>query len=185
MRGSTRKRGRTWTAYWDTEDPESGHRKQKSKGGFSTRKAAQAHLATVITATADGGYVEPSKQAFGRFLLDEWLPAIESTVRPTSYAAYSGIVRRYVSTRPVGTVPLRALSGAHLTAFLLGTRARRPLASDAPQCPHCDEPCAQRCGPLGTTDAQPSSGGRGTVSSSQQRNSVDGARDASIPRAGR
>lgn len=117
MRGSTRKRGQTWTAYWDGTDPATGKRKQKSKGGFRTQKDAQRHLAGVITATAQGTYTEPSKMPFARFLLDEWLPAIEATVRPTSYAAYSGIVRRYVSTRPVGAVPLRALSGAHLTTF--------------------------------------------------------------------
>ncbi len=117
MRGSTRKRGQTWTALWDSQDPQTGTRRQKSRGGFRTQKEAQTHLASVITQTAQGSYTEPSKVAFGRFLQDEWLPAIESTVRPTSYAAYSGIVRRYVATRPVGAIPLRALSGAHLTTF--------------------------------------------------------------------
>jgi integrase len=117
MRGSTRRRGSPWTAYWDTADVETGKRRQKSKGGFRTQKGAQQHLASVIVRVGEGTYVEPSKQPFGGFLRDEWLPAIESTVRPTTYAAYSGIVRRYVSTGPVGAVPLRALSGAHLTAF--------------------------------------------------------------------
>lgn len=117
MRGSTRKRGGTWTALWDAYDPETGQRKQKSKGGFRTQKEAQRHLASVITRVADGTYAEPSKQPLARFLLDEWLPAIEATVRPTSYAAYSGIVRRYVSPGPVGAIPLRALSGGHITSF--------------------------------------------------------------------
>src|SRR6476619_6780843 len=112
MRGSTRKRGATWTAYWDTIDSATGGRRQKSKGGFRTQKEAQAHLATVITATVAGGYVEPSKTPFGAFLTKEWLPAIQSTVRPTSYQAYSGIVRRYVAEHEIGATPLRALSGA-------------------------------------------------------------------------
>jgi len=55
MRGSTRKRGGTWTAYWDgPADPETSNRKQRSKGGFRTQKAAQAHLATVIVQTNEG-----------------------------------------------------------------------------------------------------------------------------------
>src|SRR5438046_2117391 len=40
MRGSTRKRGKTWTAYWDATDPETGRRRQRSKGSFATQKAA-------------------------------------------------------------------------------------------------------------------------------------------------
>jgi hypothetical protein len=102
MRGSTRKRGSTWTALWDGVDPKTGMRRQRSKGGFRTQREAQQHLATVITATAAGEYAEPSKRPFAQFLADEWLPAIKSTIRPTTYQAYSGIVRRYIaSTRSV------------------------------------------------------------------------------------
>ena len=47
MRGSTRKRGRTWTAYWDLDaDPQSGQRRQKSKGGFTTRKCRRGARAS-------------------------------------------------------------------------------------------------------------------------------------------
>jgi integrase len=117
MRGSLRRRGATWTALWDGIDPATGKRRQRSKGGFRTRREAEHHLATVVTATAVGGYVEPSKTPFGHFLFNEWLDAVESTVRPTSYQAYSGIVRRYIAEHEIGAMPLRALSGAHLTAF--------------------------------------------------------------------
>jgi hypothetical protein len=68
MRGSTRKRGSTWTAYWDAYDAESGRRGQKSKGGFRTQKDAQRHLATVITQVSEGTYVEPSKEPLARYL---------------------------------------------------------------------------------------------------------------------
>jgi hypothetical protein len=37
----------------------------RSKGGFGTQRAAQTHLASVITATAAGGYVEPWGASFG------------------------------------------------------------------------------------------------------------------------
>jgi integrase len=119
MKGSTARRGSTWTAYWDkTPDPETGMRRQGSKGGFRTRKDAQAHLSTVLVAVQNGTYVEPSKQLLGRFLIDEWLPAISGgTVRPLTLARYEKIVRTYIVKRDIGGVPLRSLSGGHMTAL--------------------------------------------------------------------
>lgn len=118
MRGSTRKRGSTWTAYWDLgEDLETGKRRQKSKGGFRTQKDAQRFLAGVVTQVGDGTYVEPSRQPLARYLADEWLPAIKGTVRPLTHRRYEAIVRTYIADRDVGTVPLRNLNGAHLNAL--------------------------------------------------------------------
>ena len=62
-------------------------RRQASKGGFRTQKEAQRHLATVITTVNDGSYIEPSKVPLARFLADEWLPAINTTVRPSTHDA--------------------------------------------------------------------------------------------------
>ncbi len=117
MRGSTRKRGSTWTALWDAQDLSTGKRKQKFKGGFRTQKEAQQHLASVITRVSEGTYVEPSKQAFGVFLRDEWLPAIKSTVRPLTHGNYSNTVERYVIRRDIGSVPLRNVSAGTLNAL--------------------------------------------------------------------
>jgi integrase len=114
MRGSTRKRGNTWTAYWDTTDPTTGSRKQKSQGGFRTQKEAQRHLASVIVQVGEGTYIEPSKQPLARFMLDEWLPGIGGTLRPLSRHRYERITRIYVADREIGGVPLRGLTGAHL-----------------------------------------------------------------------
>ena len=74
-------------------------------------------MATVITATAAGEYVEPSKQPFGRFLLDEWLPTVRGTVRPLTHDNYSKVVDRYVVRRAIGDVPLRNLTAGSLTAL--------------------------------------------------------------------
>ncbi|HEY5430250.1 MAG TPA: tyrosine-type recombinase/integrase [Solirubrobacteraceae bacterium] len=118
MRGSTRRRGTTWTAYWDLlADPESGGRRQASKGGFRTQKDAQRHLASVITAVGDGTYIEPSRQPLARFMLDEWLPGISATVRPLTASTYRSIVGRYVRGRDIGAVPLRNLSAGHFNAL--------------------------------------------------------------------
>ena len=118
MRGSTRKRGNSWTAYWDLPaDPKTGNRRQASKGGFRTQKEAQRHLATVLTQVGDGTYFEPSKQPLARFLVDEWLPAISATVRPLTHHRYTQIVNTYIEDREVGAVPLRSLTAGHLNGL--------------------------------------------------------------------
>jgi integrase len=116
MRGFTRKRGSSWTAYWDTYHAERG-RVKKAKGGFRTQKEAQKHLATVITSVAEGTYVEPSKEPLGHFLQREWLPAMRDTVRPLTHDNYSKVVERYVVRRDIGAVPLRSLSPGSLTVL--------------------------------------------------------------------
>jgi len=121
MRGSTRKRSSTWTAYWDAQeyDPETGksERRQRSKGGFATQREAQAHLDKVVPEVKAGTYVEPSKVPFGAFLVGEWLPTLNGRVRPLTVDRYSKIAKLYVVERDIGAVPLCNLSGAHLTAL--------------------------------------------------------------------
>src|SRR6059058_4596642 len=108
MRGSTRRRGSTWTALWDATDPQTGRRKQRSKGGFPTRKAAQQHLASVLAATAEGIYVEPSRQLLAQFMADEWLPAVRGRLRPLTIRKYEQILRTHIEARDIGAVPLRS-----------------------------------------------------------------------------
>ena len=80
MRGSTRKRGNTWTAYWFVTDAD-GERRQRSKGGFARRSDAQAFLNETISSVNAGIYVEPSAEPLAMFLRS-WLRAIASNVKP-------------------------------------------------------------------------------------------------------
>lgn len=98
MRGSTRKRGMTWTAYFDAPaDLQTGERRQKTKGGFRTQKEAQQFLADVVTQLGAGNYTEPSKQPLARFMRDEWLPAARGQLRPLTVAKYEQLVRTHVN----------------------------------------------------------------------------------------
>jgi len=56
-----RKRGHTWTAYWEARDPSTGKRRQHSKGGFRTKKEAQCYLDTIAGKLADGSW-RPDQQ---------------------------------------------------------------------------------------------------------------------------
>src|SRR4051812_41293741 len=115
MRGSVRRRGTTWTVTYDEPSPD-GRRKQRSKGGFATRRAAQAFLTEALARLGDGSYAAPAKTTVGTFLTDEWLPAITPTLRPLSAAAYEEAVRLRI-TPHIGATRLQALRGGHLNAM--------------------------------------------------------------------
>ena len=107
-RGSIHKRGQTWTVVYDEPSPD-GKRRQRSKGGFPTRRAAQAFL-TEQLARIDGGiYSAPAKLTVGEFLTAEWLPAVEGTLRPLSVTKYRTTIRLYI-VPTIGAVRLQALS---------------------------------------------------------------------------
>jgi integrase len=113
MRGGTRKRGTTWTWYLGVVDPATGRRRQLSKGGFRTKREAQAALNEAMAALRSGTFVEPSRLTLGAFLTEQWLPTTRAAVRPTTWATY----RIYAEAQVVpmlGHVPLQALTAAHL-----------------------------------------------------------------------
>ncbi len=61
MRGSIRKRGSTYTYWLDIgPDPVTGKRRQRTKGGFRTKRECQAALNDAIAAVQGGTFVEPS-----------------------------------------------------------------------------------------------------------------------------
>lgn len=132
MRGSTRKRGSTWTAYWQAPryDPETGTtaQMQRSKGGFARQKDAQAFLTTILPRVATGTYVEPSSESLAVFLR-AWLAA-QTNVKPLTANRYRQTIEGQIVPRAIGSIPLRQISPADVLAFL----AELERCSD----PHCD-----------------------------------------------
>ena len=116
MRGHVHKRGQTWTVVYDEGTREDGTRRQRTKGGFQTRKAAEAFLADQLARLGDGSYTAPAKLTVGEYLDGEWLPAVQSTLRPLSYHRYANVVRLYVKPN-VGAVRLQTLSAGHLNGL--------------------------------------------------------------------
>lgn len=68
MKGGTRKRGKTWSYYFDTA-PIGGKRKKIERGGFRTKKEAEAALAKALAEYDGAGMVfEPSTVSIGSFI---------------------------------------------------------------------------------------------------------------------
>lgn len=116
MKGSVVKpdaRHRTWRVRWEEPpDPATGKRRQLQKGGFRTRRDAEAALRDILGQMDRGAYVSPTRQSVGQFF-EEWLTAIRSTVRATTWETYGILARAHVIPR-IGALPLSQLGPEHL-----------------------------------------------------------------------
>jgi len=126
-------RGGTWTAYWEEDrGPDVRHR-QGPRGGFRTKKAAQDHLHSILSAKREGMYMAPSRTTFGAFPTETWLPAQCQRLRPSIFDDYDQRIHRHILPR-LGRIEmqdLHALMLDQLYADLLrqvGPRGR-PLAA--------------------------------------------------------
>jgi integrase len=128
-------RTRVWTADHDGDAcPKCGgvlgevaqERRQRWHGPYKRRKDAEAAASELDVAQASGTYRAPTKLTVREYIVDLWLPAIESTIRPSTFSSYSDIVTRHVVPR-VGHLQLRQLGPEHLNALYgeLGRSGRR------------------------------------------------------------
>jgi integrase len=95
---------------------ETEERRRQTKAGFATRREAQAALNKVLVAVEEKTFVAPAKLSLREYLRDEWLPAIEATIRPSSFRAYKQHVECHICPH-LGSVPLQKLSGAQINAL--------------------------------------------------------------------
>lgn len=121
QQGSTRRRGNSWTAYWFVTDNH-GRRRQKSKGGFTTKRDAQTFLTEQLSSLTTATYVEPSRMTFGEYLTDFWLPTVKGTTRPSTWDAYKRTVDLHVVPE-LGSIPLQKLSAHDLDRYYAAKRA--------------------------------------------------------------
>ena len=153
MRGSIRRRGSTYTWYVSMSDPVTGERRQRSKGGFRTKRECQEALNEALARLREGTFVRSSPRGLGVFLVDEWLLAVRPPrVRPSTWDSYRMAVERPHCPGARWGGPAEAHTG-HLTAFyrslLDGGDGRgavgwppRPCATST-AC--CMPPSAMRC----------------------------------------
>ena len=95
---------------------ETEERRRAIKGGFALAKEAQAAMAKVMVAVEEKTYVAPAKLSVREYLTKEWLPAIRSTIRPTTYRSYEQHVTFHIVPH-IGSLSLEKVSGATLNAL--------------------------------------------------------------------
>jgi Arm DNA-binding domain len=95
MRGHAYKRGASWTVVYD-EPGQDGKRRQRSKGGFATRRDAQRFLTDTLARLGAGSYATRARLTVGTFVVERWLPAIRTRVRTSTFGSYSRNVKGHV-----------------------------------------------------------------------------------------
>lgn len=115
MRGSVKKDGGSWGFVLDAgTDTVSGKRRQVRRRGFTTRKAAEAAMAEVLSDVNRGRFVAPVKGTLGQYLEETWLLG-RHDLRRSTVVGYEKAVRRIKAI--LGHVPLAALDVATVEAF--------------------------------------------------------------------
>jgi len=95
---------------------ETEERRRQTKSGFATSREAQAAMNKVLVAVEERSFVAPSKLNLREYLRSEWLPAIEATIRPSSFRAYKQHVECHICPH-LGSVQMQKLSGAQINAL--------------------------------------------------------------------
>jgi integrase len=135
MRGSIRKRGATWTAYWFVQSPD-GERVQKSKGGFRLKNGrdsehgyedgAQDYLTQVLGELGAGTYTEPADKriTLKSYLTTVWLPAVRTGStrsgaprRASTIASYEIAVDKWIVPH-IGGERLLSLTPGHVERMI-------------------------------------------------------------------
>ncbi len=113
-RANVSKRGSTWTYYVYVAGGD-GRRRQVSKGGFRTRREAEAARVEALNALQSGTWVRPERLTVREFLEKEWLPTqLPPTLEESTHRSYVRYVRLHVVPY-IGGVLLQQLSPMDLT----------------------------------------------------------------------
>lgn len=116
MRGSVFKRGRTWTAQvYLGRDAATGRKRYRQIGGFGTKRAAEQALTEQLERLRVGEYVDAGATTVAGFV-ERWLPAVEPSLRPTTFASYRNMLGLHVVPR-LGKVRLVKLTGLDLSSL--------------------------------------------------------------------
>jgi integrase len=116
MRGSVIKKGNRWFVVIDAGRDATGKRVRKWHSGYGTRKEAERARTEILSRLDHGTYVEPNRQTFGDFLEREWLPAIRTRIRPSTWDSYARNVRLYIAPA-LGSERMQAITPARLNGF--------------------------------------------------------------------
>lgn len=116
MTGGTRKRGATWSYYFDLGSVD-GKRQKKEKGGFKTKKEADAALAKAVNEYNQAGQVfEPSEITVADYL-DFWFDNFcKMNLKYNTQVGYVQIIENHLKPT-FGSYKLKALNSAAIQEY--------------------------------------------------------------------
>ena len=117
MKGGTRKRGKTWSYYFDAATID-GKRKKKEKGGFRTKKEAETALAQALSEYNHSGLTfEPSSISVSDYL-DYWMNEhCVPNLSENTVATYRSIIENHLKPQ-FGGFHLSALQSASIQKYI-------------------------------------------------------------------
>lgn len=116
MNGGVRKRGSTWSYYFDLGKVD-GKRKKKEKGGFRTKKEAEQALAAAINEYNNAGIVfEPSEITVSDYL-DQWFElSCKLNLKYNTQVGYLRIIESHLKPK-FGMYKLKAINPTILQEY--------------------------------------------------------------------
>nr|MBA2555029.1 Arm DNA-binding domain-containing protein [Geodermatophilaceae bacterium] len=105
----------SWSYRVDLPGLKPGQRRQVMKGGFPTRKAAEAALADYLSKAGRGELPSSDTRRLADYLA-EWLTGMRITLAVAAWTNYRSVLNLYVTPR-IGQLRLTALTGPALTAL--------------------------------------------------------------------
>ena len=116
MTGGTRKRGATWSYYFDLGKID-GKRQKKEKGGFKTKKEAETALAKAINEYNNAGAVFTPSEITVSDYLDQWYDLYcKPNLKYQSQVTYLRIIEIHLKPK-YGKYKLKALTSAILQEY--------------------------------------------------------------------
>jgi integrase len=139
MKGHVSKRGSSWAYWFDIDpDPLTGKRRQQTKSGYRSEKAAWKACRAAIADYEKGRLVRPSRRKV-KDAMAEWLARIEHSIKPSMAQNWRNYTAYYVEPY-IGDRALQEINGAicdALYAKLLaeGRLKARPAKRDGAEQP--------------------------------------------------
>jgi integrase len=114
------RRGKSWAYVVDVgRDPATGRRRQQTKSGFRTKRAAEDAMSELMGSVADGSYVAPDPQTVGEWI-ERWLVTVAPKIRASTLRDYrNGLGKVKDRLGRVRLQSLRPLDVEELYASLL------------------------------------------------------------------
>lgn len=117
MKGGTRKRGRSWSYYFDAA-PIGGKRQKIEKGGFRTKKEAETALAKAIAEYDNSGQVFKPAEISVSDYLDFWYDQYcKMNLSEKTTETYSCIIRKHLKPN-LGAYRLNSIQAASIQKYI-------------------------------------------------------------------